>query len=308
MTQPGIPNEFALSTACYGGRLKSIEDQAFAAVGMGFRHVELGLLDQPVTFNGFADSRRETGIAVDSMVAGCLNPKSENMSGTLLGSPKAEERERALNSLRRHIRSAQSLDCPLVIVRGCAVENEKLQREAESLHSDLLEATNGQLERVQAEIGDFVARVQKRGQKQVEHLCRSLHTLRAEFPDTRLALEPGLHFNDILNFEAMEWALADLSRQDVAYWHDTGRIHQRQAAGLPGQGAWLEAFSERLAGVHLQDSTLEEAELPPGQGEVDFHMVLDSISGTAVRVVEVNPRHGRPEILASVQFLADMGF
>ncbi|MAE28183.1 MAG: hypothetical protein CMJ87_04255, partial [Planctomycetes bacterium] len=197
---------------------------------------------------------------------------------------------------------------PLVIVRGCAVENEKLQREAESLHSDLLEATNGQLERVQAEIGDFVARVQKRGQKQVEHLCRSLHTLRAEFPDTRLALEPGLHFNDILNFEAMEWALADLSRQDVAYWHDTGRIHQRQAAGLPGQGAWLEAFSERLAGVHLQDSTLEEAELPPGQGEVDFHMVLDSISGTAVRVVEVNPRHGRPEILASVQFLADMGF
>ncbi|MDP6519561.1 MAG: hypothetical protein QF411_06655, partial [Planctomycetota bacterium] len=122
MTQPGIPNEFALSTACYGGRLKSIEDQAFAAVGMGFRHVELGLLDQPVTFNGFADSRRETGIVVDSMVAGCLNPKAENMSGTLLGSPKADERERALNSLRRHIRSAQSLDCPLVIVRGCAVE------------------------------------------------------------------------------------------------------------------------------------------------------------------------------------------
>ena len=308
MTQPGIPNEFALSTACYGGRLKSIEDQAFATVGMGFRRVELGLLDQPVALNGFADSRRETGITVDSMVAGCLDPKSENMSGTHLGSTSAEERERALNSLRRHIRSAELIECPVLIVRGCAVENMQLGKEAETLHEELVTATNGELEAARERIIEFVARVQKKGQKQGEHLCRSLHTLRSEFPDTRLALEPGLHFNDILNFEAMEWVLADLSRQDVAYWHDTGRIHQRESAGLPGQGAWLEAFGQRLAGVHLQDSTLEEAELPPGQGEVNFRMVLENISTSITRVLEINPRHGRPEILGSVQFLADIGF
>ena len=39
---------------------------------MGFRRIELGLLDAPVKLNGFEDSRRETGIAVRSIVAGCL--------------------------------------------------------------------------------------------------------------------------------------------------------------------------------------------------------------------------------------------
>ena len=28
LTQPGIPNEYTLSTSCYGARLKTIEDQA----------------------------------------------------------------------------------------------------------------------------------------------------------------------------------------------------------------------------------------------------------------------------------------
>ena len=70
LTQPGIPNHFSLSTTCYGTRLKSIEDQAFAAVAMGFRRLEIGILDVPVVLNGFEESRRETGIAVRSLVAG----------------------------------------------------------------------------------------------------------------------------------------------------------------------------------------------------------------------------------------------
>jgi len=43
VTAPGIPNELVLSTSCFGSRLTSIEDQAFAAVAMGFRLIELGL-------------------------------------------------------------------------------------------------------------------------------------------------------------------------------------------------------------------------------------------------------------------------
>ena len=54
--------------------------------------------------------------------------------------------------------------------------------------------------------------------------------------------------------------------------------------------------------------TSVEAELPPGQGEVDFRLVSEYAPGEAAKVVEVNPRHGRAEVLASVQFLVDRGF
>ena len=58
LTQPGIPNDYALATTTFGSRLKAIEDQAFAAVAMGFRRMELGLLEAPVSLGGFEDSAR----------------------------------------------------------------------------------------------------------------------------------------------------------------------------------------------------------------------------------------------------------
>lgn len=306
MTQPGIPNEYSLSTSCYGTRLATIEAQAFAAVAMGFRRIELGLSESPIPMNGFEESRRETGITVASIVTGCLNPRSEHMSGTKLGSLDAELRERAMISCRRHIQLANKYSCPVVILRGCEIENDAIVNEAEGLQTRLSE--EGNPEELQNEVIDFVARAQAAAQPQVEHLCRSIHSLRQEFPDIKLAVEPGATFVDLLNFEAMEWVMDDLSRQGLDYWHDTGTVHRREFAGLPGQGEWLEKYSDRLIGVHLQDAVANESEIPPGLGEVDFKLVAEFVPPTAEKVVEINPRHGRSEILASVQLLIERGF
>jgi sugar phosphate isomerase/epimerase len=308
VTQPGIPNDYSLSTSCYGTRLATIEDQAFAAVAMGFRKLELGLTETPVSLNGFEDIRRETGVEVASLVTGCLNPRSEHMSGTKLGSLDAELRNRALLSSRRHIQVAKQYGCPTVILRGCEVEDQVMVAEAKQLEVRHSERNEDTAEGIAEEIADFVHRVQKKGQSQVEHLCRSIHTLRSEFPDIRLAVEPGATFIDILNFEAMGWVLDDLAKQDLSYWHDTGTVHLREVTGLPGQGAWLDQYGSRLIGIHLQDAVGEESEMPPGLGEVDFRQVSDYIPESAEKVVEIHSRHGRSEILAAVQFLIDRGF
>jgi sugar phosphate isomerase/epimerase len=306
LTQPGIPNEFALSTTCYGSRLRTIEDQAFAAVAMGFRRIEIGLLDVPVALNGFEDSRRETGIAVRSMVAGCLDPRSEHMSGTKLGSLKEDSRECAINSLRRHIRLAQRYGCPVVVIRGCEVEDRALRDEAERLQARL--SREGQSDGLKETLNEFGGRVQKKGQRQVEHLCRSLHALLAEFPETRLAIEAGASLMDLLSFESVGWVLEDLGKRGLSYWHDTGRIHLLERAGLSAQGQWLDAYADKMLGVHLQDAAENTAEMPPGLGEVDFKLIAGYLPRTAERVLEINPRHGRAEILAAVQFLVDQGF
>lgn len=306
MTQPGIPNQYSLSNACFGSRLRTIEDQAFATVAMGFRRMELGLADTPVPLNGFEDSRRETGIAVQSLVSGCLDPRNEAMTGTHLGSLDADQRERALISVRRHIRLAQHYGCPVVVLRGCAVEDEALKREGDQLHARLV--NEGPSDALADLVRSFVTRVQKKGQKQLEHLCRSIHSLRKDFPETRLAVEPGMHYNDLLSFEAMGWVLEDLATRGLGYWHDTGRVHLRERAGLPPQGAWLDAYASRMLGVHLQDSADGYCEMPPGTGEVDFKQVAAYLTKDIERVLEINPRHGRPEILSAVQYLANSGF
>lgn len=306
MTQPGIPNDYALSTSCYGTRLKTIEDQAFAAVAMGFRRLELGRSDALVKLNGFEDARRETGICVRSIVAGCLDPRGEGGSGLKLGSLSEDQREQAINSVRRHIRLAQKYGCPVVIIRGCELEDKALIDEAEKLNARILR--EGPTDELKATVRDLVVRVTKKGQRQVDHLCRSLHQLQTEFPETKLAIETGENFSDLMNFETVGWVLEDLKQHGLAYWHDTGRIQARERAGMHTQGQWLDAYAPKMLGVHLQDSAEGVAEMPPGAGQVDFKLVAGYVPRTAEKVVEINPRHGRGEILAAVQFLVDHGF
>ena len=203
MTQPGIPNDLILSTACYGPRLGRIEDQAFSAVAMGFRRLELGISDSPSELSGWLDAHRETGITAESVVVGALYPKKDVMSGSFLGSLDEEKRERALNCTRRHITIAQKLGAPVVVVRGCAVEDTALAKEAKRLVEELETSDPDELLEVRDRVRDLVERVQRSGSKQLEQFCRSLHGLRRMFPETQLALEPGFSFNDLLNFEAM---------------------------------------------------------------------------------------------------------
>jgi sugar phosphate isomerase/epimerase len=306
MTTPGIPNDLVLSTSCFGSRLRTIEDQAFAAVAMGFRRLELGLSDSPPAMNGFDDTRRETGIEVTSLISGCLKPKTETMASHLLASTNDDERERALNSVRRHVQMARRLGSNTVVLSCNSVVDKKLNQESDELER-LLQSC-GLDEDLAEKFRAHVQKVQRKGQRQLDHLCRSLHALLSEFPGLRLAVEPGVDVDDLLSFDAMGWVLSDLHKQGLGYWHDIGRIHQRELHGLPGQGAWLDAYAERMVGIHLQDAAQNEFELPPGRGEVDFRLLAEYLPKQAARVLEVNPRHGRAEILASVQYLVDKGF
>lgn len=306
MTTPGIPNDFSLSTSCFGARLPTIEDQVFAAVAMGFRQIELGVSEEPPKLNGYEDARRETGLRVTSIVAGCLKKQSARPNCHDLASTSDDEREQALNSVRRHIQLAQRIGAPVVVVRGSALTDPKLRQESLDLGHDL--ARNGVSDALREKLRAFALKVQKKGHRQIDHFCRSLHQLRQEFPETRLAIEPGPGFDDLLSHEAVGWVLEDLERHDVGYWHDVGHVHLRERCGLPAQGLWLESYASRMVGIHLQDAAEEEAEMPPGIGEVDWKLVASYVPSTAARVVEVSPRHGRTEVLASIQFLVDQGF
>lgn len=308
MPKPGIPNELVLSTSCYGPRLRSIEDQAFSAVAMGFRKLELGLSATPPELRGWEDARRETGIELECLVVGSLKPKGPNMTGSMLGSLNADQREMALASSRRHIQLAQRLGAPTVILRGCAIENAKIEAQADDFLDRHAKVDRDGLEALQEETRTFIHKVQAKSQRQIEHFCRSVHALRAEFPETQLAIAPGNELNDLFGFEAVQWVMDDLASHRVGFWHDTARIHRRGQMGLQSHGDWLEAFGSKTYGVHLRDATSEEFGLPPSLGEVDFKLVSEYLPKTAAKVVDVDPSHGRPEVLASVQFLMGLGF
>ncbi|MDE0892034.1 MAG: TIM barrel protein [Planctomycetota bacterium] len=285
--------------------MKTIEDQAFATVAMGFRRMELGLAQEPIPLNGFHESRRETGIEVRSMVIGCLDSRSSAMTGTRLGSLDIDDRAQALLSCRRHIRIAAQYECPIVILRGSQVENPKLSVAADELHNRLVES--GPDEGLVKEIAEHVAKVARSSQSQIDHFCRGIHKLIAEFPGVTIAVESGMHYNDLFSYETTGWMLEDLAKQGLRYWHDSGRVYMRERAGLPPQGQWLDSFANCLVGAHIHDSDGVLCEMPPGKGDVDFKLLAEYLPKEAEKVIEVNSRHPRAEILAAVQTLNSYG-
>jgi sugar phosphate isomerase/epimerase len=216
------------------------------------------------------------------------------------------ECERALSSIRRHVRLARTWGCRTVVVRGNRMEKPKLRACARELDERI--AKEGIGPELREEIQSFVREAQKRSHCQIEQFCRSLFTLHQEAPDVVFAIEPGRAIDDLLGFDAMGWILDDLNTPSIGYWHDVGRIHLREKMGLPPQGDWLEAYSSRMIGIHLQDAADEQCEMPVGCGEVDFRLLSEYVPSGAERVIEIGPRHGRAEILASVQFLEEHGF
>ena len=165
-------------------------------------------------------------------------------------------RNRALISTRRHVQLAQKYGCPTVILRGCAVEDPTLVAEAQQVSKvapkKALSDDEDEFEAFSERVASFVAKVQKKGQSQLEHFCRSIHTLKSEFPDVRLAVEPGATYVDLLNLEAMGWVLDDLAKQGLGYWHDTGRVHLRLP---PAVGAKLRALAQ-YRGLELDAAIL----------------------------------------------------
>lgn len=308
MTQPGIPNQFILSTSAFGPRLRKVEDQAFSAVAMGFRALELGLSATPSDLTNFEEAARETGITVDAVVVGALKPMTTDMSGTKLGSADPDNREMALNNVRRHIRAAHQLGAGTVIVRAGSVEDGKLRTKASELLEKGLSVNEDDREDFSEELRKFVEKLQQRGQKQIEHLCRALHTLQKEFPETRIALEAGEKLDDLLGYTAIGWVLEDLDDPRVGYWHSTSRCFARESRGLIPQGQWLDAYASRMFGMHLTDATEDEGGLPPGLGTVDFKLVSEYCATSILRVVDVEPHHGRAEVLGAVGYLLGLGF
>jgi hypothetical protein len=135
LTAPGIPNEYTLSTTCFGARLGSIQDQIFAAVGMGFRRIELGLSEAPPTMDGLDDSRGD-GHGHPLPGRRCRDAlNGSTMAATQLGSLIPDERERAINSVRRHVRLAQSWGCGTVVIRGSRIADERMRKRARSTRS-----------------------------------------------------------------------------------------------------------------------------------------------------------------------------
>ena len=101
---------------------------------------------------------------------------------------------------------------------------------------------------------------------------------------------------------------AALGSRCFGYWHDVGHARMLEIFGGIPEMSWLDRYGARLVGVHLHDMIGASDHRAPGTGELDLPGIARRIvNRDCVRVVELNPRTKREDVIAGREYLESLG-
>jgi sugar phosphate isomerase/epimerase len=204
-----------------------------------------------------------------------------------LSAPDEGERKRAVGCAQRSIETAWRVGAEAVVVHPGSVSGlEPLERpvielfragradsgdfatararcaeERRRLNAPFLEAC----ERSLLELSDFIAR-------------RGLAV--------RLGLETPYHHYGIPLLEEYDRLFDRLGDLPIGLWYDTGHVEAQTGLGFMARNALLARHGERLLGLHLHDCTGLDDHQVPGEGAIDFAVLVPYLRDATLRVLE----------------------
>ena len=146
-------------------------------------------------------------------------------------------------------------------------------------------------------------------QPHLEAVTRSLRELLdyAGRTGIRLGLENRFHFFDIPSQDEMEFLLGLADAERLGFIFDSGHARAMSLLGFFDEKKWLERYSGRMIGTHLQDAKGVNDHFAPGLGDVDFGMIAKYLPIGAFRTLEVQPFNSAEQVKNSLQYLVDKG-
>lgn len=220
-----------------------------------------------------------------------------------LASPREGDRATARSRVDAAAALARAMKAPLLVVEPGSIPMLGEGGLPEDLGDPALRAGDPRLEVVAArrKVGQDAA---------LDRACRSVHAIVRAHPDLLICLTIGRNIASVGDLRGLACIFEDLAGLRIGYWHDAPIAARRhQVLGEP-QGAWLEAFSNCLAGMTLGDSSGEGLYLAPGAGGVDYHLVASYVprAGKAFpSVLELDPTIDALELPGIRSFLEKFG-
>jgi len=129
----------------------------------------------------------------------------------------------------------------------------------------------------------------------------------AEQKGVLLGIENRYHFHEIPDFGEIGTILSEFEGGNISYWHDVGHARVQENLGLLHQKALLDAYSEKMIGIHLHDVRGLEDHFSPGHGEIDFEEIKPFMESSLTRIMEVHSKVERKELQEGIQFIKTGG-
>lgn len=219
----------------------------------------------------------------------------------LLSSTDRDERATAVKHSIRTIEYAHDLEAQAVVLHLGHVDMENTMerfRELyrnEEIHQDERRAFLDE---------QRTLRETRRG-KNLDAVLLSLDKLNREAvrEGVYLGIENRYHFHEIPDIEEIGIILREFEGGNVLYWHDVGHAAVQEQLGITAQKALLDAYAEKMVGIHFHDARGLDDHFSPGQGEIDFTAIIPFVKRDCIKLLEIHPKVERKELLEGVQFM-----
>ncbi len=122
-----------------------------------------------------------------------------------------------------------------------------------------------------------------------------------------VGLENRLHFHEIPSAAETADLLAEYSRSEAGYWHDTGHAEVQHRLGLINAPETLARLAPLLVGCHLHDVRGIVDHRAPGNGDVNWGYIAAALPPDVPRTLEIDQREPEPLLARAIGVLRDAG-
>ncbi len=293
----------ALATMWMQRRFSHVREFVEAGKRIGFRQFELGHVVSPEMLEGI--TRRDAEFP--SLHAPCPTTVGLGSHQGIVVSALDEDKRKAAVALTvQTLDTAQRLGAGAVVLHLGHVEVDRaIEKEMRRLHI----AQEENSPRFQSLRQKLVEARVERASPHLDAVRRSLETLVAEARTRglRLGMENRVHYHEIPILEEAQGLLAEFDPDVLYYWHDAGRAQVLHNLGFIRHEAWLEAFSDRMLGIHFHDVMGTRDHLVCGLGEIDWGWIGGYLTPGTMRTCEFDWYFEAEHLWQGVEYLDGAG-
>jgi len=230
-----------------------------------------------------------------------LPPGRSLLDAYLLTSENEIERRQAIEYTKRTIVTAARLGAKAVVIHWGRVEIDGGSRPLYRLFREGKKGTE-KFQKIKAEV---IRKREERAKSYIKIGIQSLEELDSfsRKQGIKIGLENRYFYEEMPSLEELKILWGYFSNRNIFYWHDTGHAQMMENLGLARHEEFLQVGHHRMIGIHFHDIIGDSDHRAPGSGEIPFEMFRPYLCPETIKVLELDSKVSKREVVKGLQFL-----